>query len=84
MTAMNWCVLSFESLWMVVNLSHVDCTRLHDLQICARFVVEAAPKSIHVAATTVPDPRFRHGQQGATAGGSERKIFADVFSTVRT
>ena len=59
MTAMNWCVLSFESLWMVVSLSHVGCTRLHGLQVCARFVAEPAPKSIHVAATTIPDPRFR-------------------------
>ena len=54
---MNSCVMSFESLWMVVSLLHVGCTLLYDLQMCARLVAEPAPKSIHVSATTISDPR---------------------------
>ena len=56
---MSSCVLSFESLWMVVSLSHIGCTRLYDLQLCSRFVAEPAPKSVDVSVSTPSDPRCR-------------------------
>ena len=59
MTAMNSCVLSFESLWMVVSLSHVGCARQYDLQVCSRLLTERAPKIIHVSVTTISGPQFR-------------------------